>query len=78
MDLEIVTTEWSKSDREILYDILYMYNLRRNEKNELTKKKETQRLRELTYGCWRVGSKDWREEIAWEFEMGMYTLLYLK
>ena len=38
--------EWSKSDREgeILYDNPYMWNLKRNDTNELTKQKETHRL----------------------------------
>ena len=36
-------TEWSKSDREgeISYDIPYVWNLKRNDTNELTKQKET-------------------------------------
>ena len=35
--------EWSKSDREgeISYDIPYVWNLKRNDTNELTKQKET-------------------------------------
>ena len=37
---------WSKSDRgEILCDMPYMWNLKRNDTNELTKQKETHRLR---------------------------------
>ena len=45
--------EWSKSDKEgeILYNILSMWNLKRNDTNELTKQKETHRLREGTYSC---------------------------
>ena len=39
--------------------------------NFLTKQKETHRLREQTYGCWREG-------IVSEFGMDVYTLLYLK
>ena len=31
----------------------YMWNLKRNDTNELTKQKETHRLREQTYGCQR-------------------------
>ena len=40
-------TEWSKSDREgkVSYDIPYMWNLKGNDKNELTKQKETYWLR---------------------------------
>ena len=50
-------TEWSKSDRggEISYDIPYMWNLKRNDTIELTKQKETHRLREQTYGCQAKG-----------------------
>ena len=45
---DLLFDERIKSDREgeILYDILYMWNLKRNDTNELTKQKETQRLRE--------------------------------
>ena len=52
-----------------------MYNLKRNDTDELTKQKETHKLRERTYGCW---GKEWGEGIVKEFGMGMYTLLYLK
>ena len=48
-----------------------MWNLERNATNELTKKKETHRLRKQTYGCWGEG-------IVREFGMDMCTLLYLK
>ena len=48
-----------------------MHNLKRNDTNELTKQKETHRLRERTYGCCEEG-------IVREFGMVMYTLLYLK
>ena len=39
--------EGSKSEREgeILYDIPYMWNLKRNDTNELTKQKQTHKLR---------------------------------
>ena len=58
MDLESITwsevsqTE-SKSDREgeISYDIPYMWNLKRNYINELTKQKQTRSLQERAYGC---------------------------
>ena len=46
-------TESSKSNREgeIPYDIPYMWTLKRNDTNELTKQKQTHRLREQSYGC---------------------------
>ena len=42
-----------KLDREgeISYDFPYMWNLKRNNTNELMKQKETHRLRKQTYGC---------------------------
>ena len=30
----------------------YMWTLKRNDTSEVTKQKETHRLREQTYGCW--------------------------
>ena len=50
-------TEWNKSDREreISYDIPYMWNLKRNDTNELQLKKQKQTHREGTYGCWGWG-----------------------
>ena len=45
--------EWDKSDRggEISYDIPYMWTLKRNDANELTKQKQTHRLQEWGYCC---------------------------
>ena len=48
-----------------------MWNLKTNYKNELTKQKETQRLREEAYDCQGEGQG---EGIVGEFEMGLYTL----
>ena len=64
-------TEWSKSDRdgEISYDIPYMWNLKRNNTNELTKQKEMQRLRKWTYDCQGEG-------IVREFGKTMYTAIF--
>ena len=48
--------KWSKSDRErqILYDITYMWNLKKNDTNELiTEQKQTHRFRKQTYGYQR-------------------------
>ena len=46
-------TERSKSDREgeIAYDIPSLWNLKGNDTDELTKQKETHRLRKGTHGC---------------------------
>ena len=59
----------------ILFAIPYMCNLTRNDTNELTKQKQTHRLREWAYGCQGKGEGD---SIVREFGTGMYTLLYLK
>ena len=39
-------TDSSNREGEIPYDIIYMWNLKINNTNELTKQKETYRLRE--------------------------------
>ena len=42
----------NQSDRgEISYDRPYMWNLKRNDTNEISKQKQSHRLRERTYGC---------------------------
>ena len=54
MDLEsVILSEASQTRRrgEISYDIPYMWNQKRNDTNELTKQKETHRLRKGTHGC---------------------------
>ena len=40
MDLESVILHKSDREGEMLYDILHMWNLKRNDTNELTKRKE--------------------------------------
>ena len=41
--LRLKNSEWSKSDRgEVSYDIRYMWNLKRNDTNELTDKRDSQ------------------------------------
>jgi len=56
-----------KSDREILYNIPYTVNLKRNYTNELTYKMEWGEVRKDTY----EGKRE-------EFGMDMYMLLHLK
>ena len=70
-------TEWSKSDREgeIWYNILSMWNLKRNDTNEFTKQKETHKLRKQTYGYQR-GKRGGREKSG--TGINKYTLLYIK
>ena len=62
-----------KLDREgeISYDFPYIWNLKRNNTNELMKQKETHRLRKQTYVYWAEG-------IVREFGKVTYTLLYSK
>ena len=57
-----------------MYDISYMWNVKRNDTNELTYKTES-RLREQTYGCGAAGAG---EGILREFGMDMDAMLYLK
>ena len=47
-------TEWSKLDREevISYDTPYMWNIKRNDTNELRRQEQTHKHREWTHGCW--------------------------
>ena len=40
---------------EISYNISYMWNLKRNDTNKLTKQTEIHRLGEWTYGCLEEG-----------------------
>ena len=58
-----------------MHDILSMWNLKRNDTNQLTKQNQTHRLGEKTYGYRREG---WGERIVREFGMDRYTLIYLK
>ena len=55
-------TKWCKSDRERqIYDITYMWNLIKNNTNDLfTKQKQTHRSQNHTYGYQRgnVGGSD--------------------
>ena len=48
-------TEWSRTEKKY-HDTLYMWNLKRNNTNELIKQKQTHRLRV-------AGAERWGEEI---------------
>ena len=69
MDLETVILA-EVIERKILYDILYVWNLKRNHANERILKTENELM--VTKG------EEWEEGIVREFEREMYTLLYLK
>ena len=73
-------TESSKSDRgEIAYDISSMWNLKRNDSNELIYKTETdpQRRNLLRLLRGRIQGQG-REGMDREFGIDMCTLLYVK
>ena len=42
----------SDRQRKMLCEIPYVWNPKGNDADELTKQKDTHRLREQTYGCW--------------------------
>ena len=59
-----------------MYDIPHIWNLKRNDTNELTyKTEETHKLREGTYGC-QVGGGG-GEGIVRKFGVELYTMLLL-
>ena len=51
--LEIIILSKSHRERQILYDITCMWNLKKNYTNELIYKTETYRSRKQTYGYQR-------------------------
>ena len=61
MDLEII--KWSKSKRQIPYDVTYIWNLK-YDTNELIYKTETHRHREQTCEC--LGGEG-RRGMDWKF-----------
>ena len=66
----------SFSKREVLYDMSYMWNLKRNDTVELIFKTEID-SQSLRTSLWLPGGRI-GEGIVEEFGMGMYVLLYLK
>ena len=68
-------TKRSKSERQIPYDITYMWNLIMAQMNLSTKQKQTHRHREQTCGC--QGGGGWGG-MAWEFGVSRCKLLHLE
>ena len=68
MDLEsIILREASQTEKgEIVCDITYSWNLKRDDTSELTEQKQTQRLPEQTYGSWRVGIGERDSQGVWD------------
>ena len=60
-------TKWSKSERErqILYDITFMWNLKMAQMNLSTKPKHAYRHREQTCYCQGEGGWDWDRLGVW-------------
>ena len=52
----VILSEVSQTEGETLYDIPYMWYLKRNDTNELKEQKKTHRLRNQIYGCWKKGT----------------------
>ena len=73
-------TKWSKSDREkqILYDITYMQNLKKKERYKWTYLQNRKRLTDLENKLMVTVGERWERGIDWEFGINMFTLLYLK
>ena len=67
-------TKWSKSERErqIPYNIIYMWNLKYGTNWLIYKQKQTLRHRDKTCGCQGEG-----REMDWEFGVGICKLLHL-
>ena len=59
MDTEIIILS-AVSQRQISYDITYMWNIKNVQMNLFTKQKQTHRVRKQTYGYQRqkVGGRD--------------------
>ena len=77
MDLERVPYRVKQvREGKIAYDIPYMWNLIRNDTNELFKNRN--RLIALENELMAAKKEGWGEGIIREFGMDMYTLVYLK
>ena len=70
-------TKWRKSERErqILYDITYMWDLKYNRNEHTRKQKQTHKHREQTYGC--QGGWRWERD-GLRVEISIYKLIYIR
>ena len=60
MDLEsVILSEVSQTKGEPVYGIPYMWHLKRNNTNELTKQKETHRFERMNLWFLRIGWGEW-------------------
>ena len=71
MELETLILSKSERERQISYDITYIWNLIYST-NEPSHRKETHGLREQTCGCQGGGSR-----MGWEFGVNICKLSYL-
>ena len=77
MDLEIIIlSEVNQTETQTSYDITYMWNLKKNDTNELIYKTETDSDLENELMVSRGKGGEGRTD--WESGIDMYTLLYLK
>ena len=76
MDLEIIiVSKVSQTERAEYHDVTYVWNLKKNDTNELTKQKYSHRCGKQTYG-YQAG--EGRRGIHWEIQKDIYTPLYVK
>ena len=68
----------SDRERETLYDITYIWNLKRNDINEFIDKKKKNRLTDLENRLMVIRGESWGEGIVWEFEIDTYKPRSLK
>ena len=77
MGLEITIPKLSKADKDKYHVMLLICGISNSDTNELIYKIETDSQTQKTI-LWLPKGKDGGEGINWEFEIGIYTLLYLK
>ena len=77
MDLEIIIlSEVSQTEKDKYHDTAYMWNLKKNDTNEIIYKTEIDSQKQKT-NLWLPKGKG-GGGVNWEFGIDIYTLLYLK